>query len=194
MWRRRERWYDECSTYLLPVRPGDTNLAALCSDLVRLVQHATASAPAAARWVPLAGLVPALAQPQFFLSLTDADVADAVPVLPVMSEGVDALELRVDLLRQWDPAFVADQVALLRRQSALPLVFTVRSQSQGGKFPDDDEAALFSRTQSPLPASPLAAAAVIALVLTLTHPDSGRVTPAVVLNRRSAAPRRPHGL
>jgi pentafunctional AROM polypeptide len=64
-----------------------------------------------------------------------------------LTTGVDAIELRVDLLRtqsQADTAgphiaplsYVAEQVAAIRRVSSLPIVYTVRTSSQGGAFPD----------------------------------------------------------
>ncbi|MCE3488404.1 type I 3-dehydroquinate dehydratase, partial [Staphylococcus aureus] len=53
--------------------------------------------------------------------------------------GVDVLELRVDLLRECTPAFVREQVAELRRITPLPLLYTVRSASQGGRLPDESE-------------------------------------------------------
>jgi len=55
-------------------------------------------------------------------------------VLPSLSQNVHALELRVDLLENQSHAFVKDQISLLRQHTDLPLVFTVRSKDQGGKF------------------------------------------------------------
>jgi pentafunctional AROM polypeptide len=77
-----------------------------------------------------------------FVSLTCADVRDALPVLDEVARGTDALELRVDLLASWERAAVAEQLSLLRRASPLPVIFTVRSCAQGGRFPDGDPARL----------------------------------------------------
>lgn len=83
-------------------------------------------------------------QQSFFVSLTIPDVAAATSILEEVAVGSDAVELRVDLLedpqRQGkppSPEFVADQVAILRASSPLPIIFTVRTQSQGGRMPDD---------------------------------------------------------
>ncbi|KAI5858680.1 type I 3-dehydroquinase-domain-containing protein [Tricharina praecox] len=46
-------------------------------------------------------------------------------------------ELRADLLSSTSPAFVSQQISLLRANSELPILFTVRTVSQGGKFPDE---------------------------------------------------------
>ena len=109
MWRRRERWYDECSRYLFVVRPGDTAWPAIATDLERLLRT-VANDPAPPLWTPLAGVVPDHGRPRFFLSLTYPDLEAAVPDLATVAEGVDALELRVDLLAQYDHGYVADQV------------------------------------------------------------------------------------
>jgi pentafunctional AROM polypeptide len=64
-----------------------------------------------------------------------------------LTAGADAVELRVDLLRspgQIDPVgmhipslgYVTKQVTAIRRVSSLPIVYTVRTVSQGGAFPD----------------------------------------------------------
>jgi len=55
-------------------------------------------------------------------------------VLPSLSENVHALEIRVDLLENQSHAFVKSQISLLRQYSDLPIIFTVRSKDQGGKF------------------------------------------------------------
>lgn len=52
--------------------------------------------------------------------------------------GVDALELRVDLLQEHTASYIQSQLALLRRHVNLPIIYTVRSKSQGGAFPDDE--------------------------------------------------------
>jgi pentafunctional AROM polypeptide len=85
--------------------------------------------------------VPLVGPGSFFLSLTYGTVAEALPVLDTISEGVDALELRVDLLAAAaDPEKVLEEYATLRRATTLPIIFTVRSKAQGGKFPDDEKA------------------------------------------------------
>jgi hypothetical protein len=72
-----------------------------------------------------------------FVSLTFASIDDAVPILPSIRIGADALELRVDLLRDISPISLHRQIALLRKICPLPIVFTVRSIGQIGKFPED---------------------------------------------------------
>ncbi|EPY50300.1 pentafunctional aromatic polypeptide Aro1 [Schizosaccharomyces cryophilus OY26] len=81
-----------------------------------------------------------------FLTLNFPNVEQALPLLNEVSLGCDAIEIRVDHLK--DPKakngvptldFVAEQVALLRCHTRLPIIFTVRTKKQGGLFPDDKE-------------------------------------------------------
>ena len=73
----------------------------------------------------------------YFVSLTYPNVAMTIPFINKVTEGANCIELRVDLLESVAINFVGSQVALLRYLSDLPIVFTVRTKSQGGKFPDD---------------------------------------------------------
>ncbi|WFD19787.1 hypothetical protein MCAP1_002023 [Malassezia caprae] len=127
VYERRQPWYDACAC-LETVNDGDVVTA-----LVRQLAS------------PLGARVPA--RPAFFLSLTFPHVRDALPVLAPASAGVDVLELRVDLLHpKGTPSVdeVREQVVLLRQHSPLPILYTVRSASEGGRFPDDQEHAYWA--------------------------------------------------
>lgn len=80
----------------------------------------------------------------FFVALTAPRIQDVAALLPTVTMGVDAVELRADLLVDPlapdtlpRPDFLVEQVALLRASTTLPLIFTLRTVSQGGRFPDD---------------------------------------------------------
>lgn len=83
----------------------------------------------------------------YFVSLTFPDVRAALPTLDEWTAGADVIEVRVDLL---DPAgtptlaHVREQVSLLRNATPLPLLYTVRSVSQGGRFPEAEEDLYFA--------------------------------------------------
>lgn len=129
---RRKPWFEECSNfkYHSPhidgsevLREAPTDFASFVSvmcghsdhfEVVRKKKHS------------------------FFVSLTVPDVSDALDLVPRVVVGADAVELRVDLLKDTSPEFVGVQVALLRAAAKIPIVFTVRTQSQGGRFPDGD--------------------------------------------------------
>ncbi|SNX86070.1 probable ARO1 - Pentafunctional AROM polypeptide [Melanopsichium pennsylvanicum] len=89
----------------------------------------------------------------YFLSLTFPDVVPKLELIRSMQSGADALEFRADLLNptgepittpQVPPAdYVKSQLAALRHRTSLPIVFTVRTSSQGGMFPDHAHAEYF---------------------------------------------------
>ncbi|MCJ1381673.1 3-dehydroquinate dehydratase (3-dehydroquinase) [Xylographa soralifera] len=137
VWLRREPWYKECSNYeyfspaseALRLSRPPTDLKRLLEvitgrgDQLECMRHKTHS---------------------YFVSLTVPDIESASRFLEEVVVGSDAVELRVDLLKDPDSQnnlpgvpFVYQQLALLRRSTDLPVVFTVRTQGQGGKFPDD---------------------------------------------------------
>ncbi|KAK7746997.1 3-dehydroquinate dehydratase (3-dehydroquinase) [Cytospora paraplurivora] len=135
VYERRKPWFEECSNfkYHSPHQDGSEALqgppvdfksfvAMMCghSDHFEKVKRKRQS---------------------FFVSLTVPDVSDALELLPRVVVGSDAVELRVDLLKDYSPEFVGVQLALLRSVAKIPIVFTVRTQSQGGKFPDGDHEA-----------------------------------------------------
>lgn len=73
----------------------------------------------------------------FFVSLTLPQVNAAAELIPGVVVGADAVELRIDLLDKQDLESVTEQVSILRQIADLPVIFTVRSIEQGGKFPND---------------------------------------------------------
>eukprot|EP00981_Chlorochromonas_danica_P010510 scaffold3243_cov173-Ochromonas_danica.AAC.43 len=73
-----------------------------------------------------------------FLALTVPDVAANLGLLPEVCKGVDALELRVDLLNDRSSENVHRQLSYIRSVSPLPIVFTVRTKGQIGSYPDED--------------------------------------------------------
>ncbi|QIW97147.1 hypothetical protein AMS68_002665 [Peltaster fructicola] len=78
----------------------------------------------------------------FFLSLTSPNLQQIKDIVPEVTTGVDAIELRADLLADdsgnLTTEFLIDQISLLRSRSSLPLIFTLRTVAQGGHFPDND--------------------------------------------------------
>lgn len=84
----------------------------------------------------------------YMISTTFPDIRVALPNLDILTMGADAVELRVDLLR--DPlaggestlvpsiAYVAEQTMLLRQSTELPIIFTTRCSAENGRFPMDN--------------------------------------------------------
>ena len=82
-----------------------------------------------------------------FISTAFPDVRTALSNLDILTIGADAVELRVDLLKEprSDGSFssipslkyVGEQVMLLRQRTELPIIYTTRCTHEGGKFPLD---------------------------------------------------------
>jgi 3-dehydroquinate dehydratase-1 len=82
------------------------------------------------------------------ISTTFPDVRAALSNLDILSVGADAIEIRVDLLKEPRPdggftelpsiSYVARQVMLLRQRTELPIIYTTRCTRENGKFPMDD--------------------------------------------------------
>jgi 3-dehydroquinate dehydratase type I len=95
----------------------------------------------------------------FFLSLTFPDIRQVAPYVEQMCKDVDAMEYRADLLQCRESRFdVIYGMQLLRKfcrpfvvrapalpfgdgmiEDLIPIVFTVRTASQAGTFPDDED-------------------------------------------------------
>ena len=141
---RREPWFQECCSheFVNHLRLSATKTS-IHAEISRFFRHITGQQPNLAANV-------ASGKRSYFLSLTYPDVTHALCHLDDLTEGVDAIELRVDLLRESKDsesggssipsrAYVSNQIAALRRATSLPIVFTVRTVSQGGSFPDTAE-------------------------------------------------------
>lgn len=100
-------------------------------------------------------------QRSYLVTLPFPDLTPHIDILPVLATGASAVELRADLLFDPDPpqtsssseayenpslSFISQQIAMLRRHLPdVPIVFTLRTPAQGGRYPSQaGEAALFA--------------------------------------------------
>ncbi|KAI9716583.1 MAG: 3-dehydroquinate dehydratase (3-dehydroquinase) [Chrysothrix sp. TS-e1954] len=143
VWNRRRPWYIECSNYeyFAANLPEEHRATAHTEDFQSFVRGAFGHTENSI------GLLERFAGKtrSFFVSLT-APQPSRQPVANFarVTAGCDAVELRVDLLT--DPRssqagvptidFVTRESAFLRQVVKLPIIFTIRTQSQGGRFPD----------------------------------------------------------
>lgn len=141
---RRKPWFEECSNLHYHSQAVDESTAikgwtSPLDDFQRFLETMTGRSGALQK-IQQRG-------ESFFVGLTSPTISSLLPILPEVTVGSDAIELRVDLLV--DPAskdglpgplFLQEQIALLRSSSRLPLIFTLRSKSQGGAFPDEEVA------------------------------------------------------
>ncbi|KAI5797696.1 EPSP synthase-domain-containing protein, partial [Geopyxis carbonaria] len=139
VWLRRKPWYTECSNYqyFSPVVSAE-NVDVAQADFGRFLSIVIGMSEYHERIMKKVR--------SFFVCLSFPNVVDAVDTIGAVTIGSDVVEVRVDLLK--DPAFpdgapsadfVAEQLALIRSRTQLPLLFTVRTRSQGGRCPDDAE-------------------------------------------------------
>ena len=141
VWLRRKPWFEECSNlhYHSQTVDESTAIAGWTSpldDFTRFLYTMTGRSEAMAKIRKK--------KHSFFVALTAPRIQDVIPILSAVTVGVDAIELRADLLVDPQspdgfstPDDLVEQLALLRASSTLPLIFTLRTLSQGGKFPDD---------------------------------------------------------
>jgi 3-dehydroquinate dehydratase-1 len=90
-----------------------------------------------------------MAKPRtFIISTTFPDVHAALPNIDILTVGADAIEIRVDLLKEPLPdgtfseipslSYVGEQVMLLRQRTELPIILTTRCTQENGRFPMDN--------------------------------------------------------
>lgn len=130
VWNKRRDLYHDCSNhYLYSIRWSDSTEAAhLKNTFLGFLDHVTGH-----------GHVPVPHKRSFVVSVPVSDVNTYAKQLPEISLGCDAVEVRADLFKEYTPSFVAKQIALLRKYSSLPIMFTIRTKSQGGQIEDNDK-------------------------------------------------------
>ncbi|KAM4066973.1 EPSP synthase (3-phosphoshikimate 1-carboxyvinyltransferase) domain-containing protein [Hirsutella rhossiliensis] len=133
IYEKRKGWYDQCSNhvYYSPHTEAPVSGAEIPEDFKLFVAsiHGTST-----HFEATVGK-----RQSFFVSLTFPDLSKARDEISRVVAEVDAVELRVDLLERQDPDSILEQVSVLRDVAQKPIIFTVRTEAQGGKFPDDDE-------------------------------------------------------
>ncbi|KIN03232.1 hypothetical protein OIDMADRAFT_53028 [Oidiodendron maius Zn] len=144
VWLRRKPWFQECSNiqWYSQQTSSSSELASASEDFGRFLHFVTGKTN------PL----PTIRKKKlsFFVSLTLPDLRGTGDLLRIVSSGSDAVELRVDLLK--DPSsstelpsleYVAEQISFYRSRVSVPIIFTIRTKSQGGRFPDNAHEAAF---------------------------------------------------
>ncbi|PHH65385.1 hypothetical protein CDD81_2489 [Ophiocordyceps australis] len=132
VYARRRPWYQECSNYVYYSPHGTVPSAGeqhgMPDDFERFVWAMSGKRRHGE------GLMQQ--KHSFFVSLTLPKVASALDTVARAAVGSDAVELRADLLEDHSADFLAEQVAMVRMATPKPIILTLRSQSQGGRFPD----------------------------------------------------------
>jgi pentafunctional AROM polypeptide len=134
---RRRPWFQECSNFQYHSKSGNTGaLSVAREDFARFLAQIAGQATHFEEIKKKTN--------SFFVSLTVPDISAAAEILPAVVTGSDAVEVRVDLLEDPESTngiptaeFLSVQIAHLRSVVPLPVIFTLRTVSQGGRFPDD---------------------------------------------------------
>ena len=123
-WARREPLYNECASHEFMIVASEEQADAAHNELFALVDRI------------INGRAAVILQDTITISLTYPDLRAAAQSIPEIEKGADVLEMRVDLLAPAlrSPTAIRQQWAALRRVSSLPIIWTVRSQGQGGAF------------------------------------------------------------
>lgn len=129
VWMRREQWYHECSNYHFYSShcSNETEFKKLRHSFISYLKTITGLE-----------LTPIPKHRSFVASFACSDVNEFTEDLEEIAAGCEAIEFRVDLLKDYSPSFIADQTSTLRKYLNLPIVYTIRTKSQGGAFPDED--------------------------------------------------------
>lgn len=129
VWLRREKWYHESSNYHFYSShcSNETEFKKLRHSFISYLKTITGFL-----------ITTCPKHRSFVVSLTAGDLNEISEDLEDITAGCEAVELRVDLLQNYSPSFVADQTATLRKFVNLPIIYTIRTVSQGGNFPDEE--------------------------------------------------------
>lgn len=132
VWERREQWYHDCLNYHF--------YSAHCESPVEFKQLRTS-------FISYLKQITGISQKQkcsipiersTFVCLTYPNLNECTSILEELTSGCSAIELRIDLLESYESSFVASQIAILRKHINVPIIYTIRTVNQGGKFPDED--------------------------------------------------------
>lgn len=129
VWIRREGWYHECSNYHF--------YSSHCSNELEF-KHLRNSFISYLKTITGLHVTEIPKKRSAYVSLTYPDLNEVTDSLEEIATGCEAIELRIDLLKDYSKSFVADQTATLRKYVNLPIIYTIKTESQGGKFSDHE--------------------------------------------------------
>lgn len=130
VYERRKALYDECADLDHVAAPGESDYTASSERFVAALRRLLRE-PASVPKLPH--------EHSFFISLTYPDLAAALPLPSALWTNTDAVELRADLLADQSTDNLRTQIALLKANCPLPIIFTIRSKAEAGAFVGTDE-------------------------------------------------------
>ena len=146
VWTWREPWYRECSNYEFVGSQASTLDASFRVAQAERTKFTHFLRALTGRVSPLEDIK--RRSHSSFVSLTLPSLTENASVIRDAALGTNAVELRVDRLvdpsdpsKPPSPEYVTAETSFLQATTELPILFTVRTQSQGGSFPDSDHVA-----------------------------------------------------
>ncbi|KAF2832538.1 Shikimate dehydrogenase [Ophiobolus disseminans] len=137
VWLRRKPWYVECSNYRFHSQAAGSKALAHTQTEIGRFLHVITGRTSTLKTIKKK-------KHSFFVCLSAPNLQPCAKDLPEIVIGADAVELRVDLLDDPEgseglptPEFVIEQLTILRNMTTIPIIFTLRTRAQGGKFPDE---------------------------------------------------------
>jgi pentafunctional AROM polypeptide len=166
VWNRRKPLFAKCSTHEFTIFKGDDAWSLVERDFLNFIQRITRGAPrrSAEKYLSphnnfvcltlpdLSGVVAAAGggsksdesacDHEIVKMLARRPGADTTNSEAGAGGSPSTAELRVDLLRSYEPGFVQEQLAILRRISPpdVAIIFTIRTEPEGGQFPIEERA------------------------------------------------------
>eukprot|EP00158_Paraphelidium_tribonemae_P009289 Partr_v1_DN28824_c0_g1_i2_m33386 putative The AROM polypeptide catalyzes 5 consecutive enzymatic reactions in prechorismate polyaromatic amino acid biosynthesis (By similarity) len=143
VYKRRLPYYLECRTrvfHAVPTSADKFDWYTVSQSFKRIIRVISGASPELERIQYPASV----SEWSHFVSLTCSDVNEIIANLREISTGADALELRVDFLDySKGDEYIGQQVATLRQATTLPIIFTVRTKHQCGRFPNEEKTRYF---------------------------------------------------
>lgn len=129
VWKRREKWYFECSNYhyFSPHCDSKTEFESLRKVFLNFINTITGSS---AKKLPK--------KKSYALDLKVSSVLSLKCKFEEASVGTSAVNFNIDCLENYDSASICSEIAHLRMYTTLPIIFSVKTQSQGGNFKNED--------------------------------------------------------
>lgn len=130
VWERREQWYEQCCNYsfFAPHCSNEIEFQGLRRVFQNFIRNITGVSK-----------IELPTKRSSFVCLTFTDLTEHLDKLTDITYGCDAVEVRIDHLADLDHTNVSKQLSSLRTATnSLPIIFTIRTREQGGKFPNEE--------------------------------------------------------
>lgn len=129
VWKRREEYYYESSShhYFSPHCETTEEFEGLRNVFINFINTITGL-----------NVTSVPSKKSYSLVLKQADLRSLKSKFTEICTGVSAIEIDIDFLKDVKRSTVCEQISYVRTYSSLPIIFNVKTKSQGGKLEDSD--------------------------------------------------------